>query len=125
MGAWIYEMYLLGTNGPMNLDKMRFDENGNRIIGGEMCWNDVIFTAMIYWLNGRITTNCMYYADNLKLAYTQLRYFYMPKSIKIGIVDWNGSSGPKAFFNMRLEILFILTKKTKAVILLDWKCQRN
>eukprot|EP01084_Bolivina_argentea_P103033 184582_1 len=91
--AWIYEMYLAGSNGPLNIKQITYNKNGNRIIGGEVNWNDVIFTAMLYWLNGNITTSSNYYADNIKLAYTTMRYYYMPENIKIGLVDWNGSSG--------------------------------
>ena len=111
--AWIYEMYLLGTDGPMNVDKMKYDDSGNRIIGGELCWNDVIFTAMLYWLNGRVTTNSMYYADNLKLAYTELRYYYMPKSIKIGIVDWPNSMGNKKYLRYHFRNIVYFNKEKK------------
>lgn len=106
-------MYLLGTDGPIKVEKIKYDENGCRIIGGGLDWNDVIFTAMIYWLNGKVTTNCMYYADNIKLAYTTLRYYYMPKNIKIGIVDWNGSSGYKPFLQYHFRNIVYFNKEKR------------
>merc|ERR1712228_204651 len=97
----------------MNIDKMKYDADGNRIIGGELCWNDVIFTAMLYWLNGRVTTNCMYYADNLKLAYTELRYYYMAKNIPIGIVKWPNSLGNDKFLHYHFRNIVYLNKEKK------------
>lgn len=91
--AWIYEMYLNGSDGPLSVKEMKYEESGRRVIGGQVNWDDVIFTAMLYWLNGRVTTSLNWYADNLKLFYVMMRKYYMPRNVKIGLVYWPNSMG--------------------------------
>ena len=91
--AWIYEKYLAFTDGPGKYANIKFDKDGKRIISGSLNWDDVIMTVYIYWLSGKVTSGINYYAENMRFVYGEMRKYYMPKSIKMGIVDWNDSIG--------------------------------
>ena len=107
-------MYLAGSDGPLSVKKMRFDEGGKRrVIGGEVNWDDVIFTAMLYWLNGRITTSSSWYADNIKFMYTEMRKYYVPENIKIGIVHWPNSMGFPPFHKFHFRNIVYSHKERK------------
>eukprot|EP01083_Nonionella_stella_P237195 832328_1 len=92
--SWIYEKYLSWTDGPNKYNNIKYDNyNGKRMISGELNWDDVVMTAYIYWLCGRVTTGINYYAENMRFAYSELRKYYMPENVNIGIVDWKDSIG--------------------------------
>ena len=83
--AWIYEKYLSWSD-----TSNKYTIKGNqRIISGELNWDDILVTNYIYWLTGHITSSIMYYAQNIKLSYTQLSQLYIPDDMPVGIIDWN------------------------------------
>ena len=96
--AWIYEKYLTWSDSKG--DKIVYDKKrSNRVISGELTWDDVLIQNNIFWLNGVISSGIRYYTESIWTVYQNLPNIYIPDSINIGVVHWYGDSFDSGFFD--------------------------
>ena len=93
--AWIYEKYLAWSDSEK---EERYEAKGQRVISGELCWDDVLATNNIFYLNGKVASAIRYYAESLWMAYQHMARIYIPESVPVGVVHFLGDAFDAGFF---------------------------
>lgn len=93
--AWIYEKYLQWSDCG---GEEQYDENGQRMLSGQLGWDDVLMANQMLYLNGKVSSAIRYYSESLWLNYQYLPQIRIPERVPVGVVQYDGDAFDAGFF---------------------------